>query len=232
MTRKPGADGRARSLGEAIRAEIERLRRQGRELAPLLAALYVPATAILLAGLAYCEMKGRNLGYLTREPAAILGGHALTGALSQLGGLVWSAAAAVCFLTWLVKRGRPASGRVPPVFFLASGLFMAAMMVDDVYQFHEELAPIFLHVPDEAVVLFYVLVAVVWLVLFWRTILETDYVLLVIAAVCSAISVLVDALSDTPTNSRYLLEDGFKLLGIVGWLGYLGRVCYRALTDR
>ena len=43
---------------------------------------------------------------------------------------------------------------------------------------------------------------------------------------------VVDALSSAPLNSRYMLEEGFKLLGIVGWLGYLGRVCFRELTER
>ena len=41
----------------------------------------------------------------------------------------------------------------------------------------------------------------------------------------------VDARRTRPDrHPRYLVEDGFKLLGIVGWLGYLGRVCFRELT--
>ena len=222
----------ARPLGEALRVERDRLRRQARDLAPLLAGLYVPITVILLAALVASELKGKSLGFLTREPAAIMGTSPLIGALSNLGGLLWSAAATVCLLTWMVRRRPRAEGRVPPAFLLASGLFMAAMMVDDVYQVHEELAPYYLGVPDESVIVFYVLVAIAWLLVFWRTILGTDYLILLIAAGCSAVSVVVDAISDTPSNSRYFLEDGFKLRGTVGWLGYLGRVCYRELTGR
>lgn len=220
----------ARPVARTVRAELDSLRRQARALAPLLAGLYVPATAILLAALIASEIKGKSLGFYTREPAAIMGTSALIGALSNLGGLLWSAAATVCLFTWAVKLRQRAEGRVPPAFFLVSGLFMAAMMVDDVFQVHEELVPRYLGVPDEPVIVLYVLFAIAWLVVFWRTILKTDYLILLIAAGCSAVSVVVDAASKAPFNSRYFLEDGFKLLGIVGWLGYLGRVCYRELT--
>jgi hypothetical protein len=220
-----------RPLARIVRAELDSLRRQARDLAPLLAGLYVPTTAILLAALIASEVKGRSLGFLTREPAAIMGTSPLIGALSNLGGLLWSAAATVCLFTWAVRLRQRAGGRAPPAFFLVSGLFMAAMMMDDVFQIHEELAPRFLGVSDEPVIVLYVLFAIAWLVVFRRTILGTDYLILLIAAGCSAVSVVVDAYSDVPVNSRYFLEDGFKLLGIVGWLGYLGRVCFRELTD-
>jgi hypothetical protein len=41
------------------------------------------------------------------------------------------------------------------------------------------------------------------------------------------VSVVVDWRGEPPYSSRYLLEDDSKFLGIVGWLGYIGRVCFR-----
>jgi hypothetical protein len=76
----------------------------------------------------------------------------------------------------------------------------------------------------------YILLTLSWLVLFWRTILATEYLPCVIAVGFSALSVAVDNTWDSSRDLRYLLEDGAKLLGIVGWLGYFGRVCYRDLT--
>ena len=115
---------------------------------------------------------------------------------------------------------------MPAAFFLVSGLFIGrAMMVDDVFQVHEDAGARCYRRRDPTTPrdrprtsLF----AVAWLVVFWRT-SSDDYLILLIAAGCSAVSVVVDAASKAPFNSRYVLEDGFKLPGIAGWLGYLGR---------
>ena len=47
-----------------------------------------------------------------------------------------------------------------------------------------------------------------------------------------AVSVGVDALTEAPYSTRYIIEDGSKFLGAVGWLGYFGRVCFRELTGQ
>lgn len=203
---------------------------QARSLAPLLAALYGPATAVLLVAVARSRSKGFSLGMYTSDPTATLGGHPLVGALSSVGALGWCAAATLCLFTWLVRRRRTA-GRVSAGFLLSSGLLMAALMVDDLFLVHEWIAPRVLGMPENLVLSVYALAMLTWLVAFRWTIVATEYLLLVLAAGFAALSLAVDLTWDSSADLRYFLEDGSKLLGIVGWLGYLGRVCYRELVD-
>jgi hypothetical protein len=204
---------------------------QTRALAPLLATLYGAAAAALLAAVAASRSKGISFGTFTRDPTAVLEDHPFVGALSNVGVLVWCAAATLCLFTWLVTRRR-AAGRVSPWFFLASGLLLAVLLADDLFLIHETVGPRYLGLDEERILAGYVLLMLCWLVLFWRTILATEYVLLVLAAGFSAVSIAIDHTWDSGRDLRYLLEDGFKLLAIVGWLGYFGRICYRELTGR
>jgi hypothetical protein len=205
--------------------------RQARGLAPLLAALYVPATALLLAALVASHVKRLSFGVFTSDPTAIVGASPLIGVLSSIGVLGWCATASLCLFTWGVTR-RQVAGRLGDVFLLIPGLLTTALMMDDLFEIHETLAPRYIGGPDGLLIVPHVLVAVGWAVAFRRRILRTEYVLLLIAAGGLAVSVVVDALPEAPYDSRYLLEDGFKFLGIVGWLGYFGRVCFRELTGR
>jgi hypothetical protein len=205
--------------------------RQARGLAPLLAALYVPATALLLGAVVASHVKRLPFGMFTRDPTTIMGANPLIGVLSSVGVLGWCATASLCLFTWGVTRHRVA-GWLGDVFLLIPGLLTTALMMDDLFEIHEVLAPRYIGVPDDLLIVPYGLLAMGWVVAFRRRILRTEYLLLLIAAGGFTVSVVVDTLTDAPYNSRYLLEDGFKFLGIVGWLGYFGRVCFRELTGR
>jgi hypothetical protein len=71
-------------------------------------------------------------------------------------------------------------------------------------------------------------------VLHYRTcILDSAYPLLIAALVFLSASVAVDVVdAHVPAldgEAGLFLEDGFKLLGIAGWLGYYARTCFVAL---
>ena len=207
------------------------LRRQARELAPLLAALYVPATALLLATVIASYVKRLSFGFFTSDPTAVLGISPFTGAISNLGVLGWCATATLCLFTWAVTRHRTGGG-VGDAFLLIPGLLTVGLMADDLFQIHEILLPLYVGGSDDLLIVPYALIGVGWVVAFRRRILGTEYLLLLIAVVGFAVSVVVDTLTEAPYSTRYLFEDGFKFLGIVGWLGYMGRVCFRELTGR
>ncbi len=212
-----------------MRGMLGALWAQARTLAPLLVALYGPATAALLVAVARSRSKGVSLGTYTRDPATFLDVSPLVGALSNVGVLGWCAAATLCLFTWLVRRRRTV-GQVSAAFFLSSGLLMTVLMVDDLFLGHDWIGPNVLGVPENLVLSVYVLAMLTWLVAFRRTIVATEYLLLVLAAGFAALSLAVDLTWDSSRDLRYFLEDGSKLLGIVGWLGYFARVCYRELV--
>jgi hypothetical protein len=207
------------------------LRRQARGLAPILAALYVPAAALLLGAVVASRVKGRSLGMFTSDPTTIMGANPLIGVVSSIGVLGWCATASLCLFTWGVTRHRVA-GRLGDTFLLIPGLLTTVLMLDDLFQIHETLAPLYLGGPDDLLTVLHALVLLAWAVVFRRRILQTEYLLLLVAAGGFTVSVVIDALTQAQYDSRYVLEDGFKFLGIVGWLGYFGRVCFRELTGR
>jgi hypothetical protein len=224
-TREPGAP----VSGRVMAALLTLLVRQVRGLAPLLAALYVPAAALLL-GSAFVGYRRRlSFGMFTRDPTTILNVNPLIGVLSDLGVLTWCAAATVCLFPWGVTRRRTA-GRLGDIFLLIPGLLTVLLALDDRFEIHETLLPRYVMGPDDLLIVVYVVVSIAWVIAFRRRILQTEYVLLGIALALLAVSVAVDTWTEGPYSTRYMFEDGFKFLGIVGWLGYFGRVCFRQLT--
>jgi hypothetical protein len=66
---------------------------QGRALAPILAAFYCPAAAVLLTAVVVSQRNGISLRTFTRDPTAFMDARPFVGALSNLGVLGWCAAA-------------------------------------------------------------------------------------------------------------------------------------------
>jgi hypothetical protein len=79
---------------------------------------------------------------MTRDIAAIAKIHPLSGFLSNLGILLWCAAASICsFAAMTLRKIKP---RDIFWFLLSSAVLSAYLMFDDLFQFHEELAPTYL----------------------------------------------------------------------------------------
>ncbi len=75
-----------------------------------------------------------------------------------------------------------------------------------------------------------------WMVTFKKCILKTEYLILLIALGFFGLSLFIDVfqhrIQSIIGNSRILFEDGFKLLGIVGWFGYFLRCCLLQLENK
>jgi len=182
-------------------------------------AVYLPALAVLAAVAAASVYKAVPVEILTQDMAAVVEIHPLTGILSNLGILLWCASAAVSLFTWMVLWRRPMD--MPVGFLLASGLLTLQLLLDDLFLFHEELAEGYLGIGQATVMALYVLLAGAYVLSFRRTILRTEYILLASAVACFAVSILFDAVEDHWTNRwQYLIEDGFKFLGICNWCAY------------
>jgi hypothetical protein len=194
----------------------------------VIAATFGPAVALLALTAAASVVARVPLTVFSRDPTATLGGNPLTGVQSHLGVLVWWAAAAVCFLgAALLRRARrdPAS----TAFLVWSGSITAVLTLDDLFQFHEDLAVRYLRIEDKVVVLAYGLAVLTYLVRYRRIILRSDYPLLLAGLVLFAASNAVDVVLQDRWMSdwRIFVEDGLKLLGIASWSSYLIRTSYQ-----
>ncbi len=202
----------------------------------LMAIVFLPTMAII-AGIGaiglYTEVP---VSIFTRDLLAIAELPVYAGSVSTVGFMLWASAAALCFLTAFVLH----RVRVEPQlrnYMILAGILTLALLVDDAFMIHEH-APS-LGISSELVFVFHGIFLAVLLVRHAREILRTDYILLLAALLFLGASVLIDKLHDYKIlwdlgirsyGLMYLMEDGFKLLGIVGWCTYFMWTSYELLT--
>jgi hypothetical protein len=158
----------------------------------------------------------------TRDVTAIARIHPLAGILSQLGMLMWCAAAVVCAFAAITLRNVQPSNTF--WFLLSSALLTAYLLFDDIFLFHEALAFKIFGV-DEVVVYAVLGISVAaYLIGFRRTILQTNFGALVLALGFLSMSVALDSFLEPllmPLGHwKAMFEDGAKWLGIAFWCSY------------
>ena len=202
---KPGTEPRASSL-------------------PIVYGLTLGALAIAALVSVYRNVP---IGFVLRDPLATLHAHPLTGVLSNVGVLVWCAGAAICFVTQTLLREQEGQKEMR-AFLLWSGLITSMLLLDDFFQFHDGLIPMYLGKGEDPVYLGYALITAWYLIRFRRVIFASEWSVLFAALAFFALSMVVDAFQEQWSSPwRILFEDGFKLLGIVSWSSYLIRTCVR-----
>jgi hypothetical protein len=194
----------------------------------------IPATvgiaAIPLLGIAVARILLHvRIPDMTRDVAAVAGIHPLSGILSSLGILFWWTSATIWLFAAFLRRDR----QEPGVGFLVySGFLSAYFGLDDLFQFHEYLAPTYLKVSERVV---YGLLAFATAVYLWRyrwAFQRPDGVLLLLALTFLSSSVVIDAALE-PWLWRLkdwtcFVEDGLKWLGICFWTAFC---VVRSTTD-
>jgi len=197
---------------------------------PTLAVIHGLALLALVLAIAASAYTGTPIAAFTRDPTTTLGGHPLTGVLSNLGVLTWFAAAAVSLFSAAVLRHRRTDKAVL-LFILFSGMFTGLLAADDMFLLHEMAEYKFPRFGEKAVYLAYGLMALMYVIGFRQAILASEYLLLLLAFVFLGLSVAVDMFQESWTSPwRIFYEDGFKLLGIANWSGYLVRTSFHALA--
>ena len=150
------------------------------------------------------------------------------GLVSNLGVLLWCTTAAVCWLTAIVLHHK--KSKLTSSFFLWSAGISTVLLFDDLFLIHEQVMPRYLGISEKKVLASYGLLVLGYLVRWWKQILQTDYLLLVLAFVFFGISVFVDLAMKFGLNSPDWVEDLFKLTGIVSWSAYYLRTCLTQLN--
>jgi len=193
----------------------------------------IPAALVLLVIGIVSAINDVSMLSVTRDITAIADIHPLTGILSTLSILLWCVAASITLFAAFILRhyGQSKSYR----FLLTSSLLTTYMMFDDALLFHEALAPQYLGIDEKIVLLTLGLAALTYLVTFRKTILKTNYIVLGFAYGFLALSVLTDGILDpwfwSLGHWEYLIEDGFKWLGIASWCSYYAHTSYVFVTQ-
>jgi hypothetical protein len=196
----------------------------------ILAAVYLPALAVVGAVAVAAVFFDVAIPSVTRDIADEAGVGPFTGALSNLGILVWCATAAVTLfagaITSKLGEKRQAS------FLFCFGLLTLILLFDDLFMLHEELVPRYLGVPDALTYAALAGLTAASLIGFRDVIWRSEYLPLGLALGFFSFSVAVDVTDGLSVGSdwMYLVEDGAKFLGIVSWAGYFVRHGYQQVS--
>ena len=151
--------------------------------------------------------------------------------LSNLGIVLWSFTVGATLFTALVLRYSNRNDQMM-WFLAATGLGTAALMADDLFLLHESVYPAYLGVPEEVTFLFYGAGFLIIAYRFRSAVSDTPVVLGLVAIGFLISSAIADATLECFECAQpygYLVEDGLKFLGIVGWLAYLSVSCFAQL---
>lgn len=167
---------------------------------------------------------------LTRDIFAITGYPVYFGILSNLGIIGWAASATLWLLAaWFILRHQP--GHHLFQLAVASGIFSLVLLVDDALMLHEAFLPEKLGVSEEAVMIGYGLVALIYLFVSIRAVRDTPYLAWLLAGGLLGGSFMVDFAALTG-DIEYLVEDGLKFAGIVFWAAYAALTAMQILEER
>jgi hypothetical protein len=172
-------------------------------------------------------------GLAMRDMAATADVHPLTGVISNLGVLLWWAAAAICgFSAFLCNRMGDVEGRR---FFAGACALTAFLAIDDFFMLHDYLVPTYLHIGNKVVTLGIAIAALVFIALSVRPLLRSRYGMFLLAGALLATSLLIDDVFERLVTSylgtwRIALEDGFKFAGAACWLAYFSEAAFDRIT--
>lgn len=190
---------------------------------------FVPSLLVLVVIAIATAAFGVSVELITRDIAVIAGIHPLTGFLSSLGAFGWCSSATVCLFSAITLRGFKPKKIFN--FFLFAGCLSFYLAFDDFFMFHEHLAPQYLKIKQIYILIAIVIAVIAYLASFYKLILTTDYLLIVLALLFLAFSVLLDVAQyrwiKLDDNLQVFYEDGLKWLGIISWLSYFSCTSYQ-----
>jgi hypothetical protein len=184
---------------------------------------FIPSLSVLAAMAVVSMLFQVSMPTMTRDVTAIANIHPLSGILSNLGMLLWCAAASICaFAAMTLRNVKP---RDAFWFLVSSALLSAYLLFDDFFLFHEELAYRYFGLSENVVYAALGIAVSAYFIAFRRIILRTNFGVLLLALVFLATSVVIDAFLEPWLLQRighweYFFEDGAKWLGIASWCSY------------
>ncbi|MCF6271547.1 MAG: hypothetical protein L3J41_17700 [Melioribacteraceae bacterium] len=168
------------------------------------------------------NISGTNLAKLTRDPAATKNFPFYYGMLSYLGVLLWSAATTICFFTaYLIKQNLLFNKEFR--FFIVSGFVTLLLTLDDLFMFHEEFFPDYVGIPQTVVYIIYLFIFALYLMINFKQIISTNYIILLFAFLFLGLSAGADQFLKYSTMETFY-EDSLKFAGIVFWLAYFSNL--------
>ena len=190
---------------------------------PIILIIYLPTLFVLLAVGIISWRTNIPIMDFTRDPLSIMDAPVYIGIVSNLGILFWAAGAAICFFSAAIISHIKHQSQAF-YFLLFGGIITTVLLFDDFFLFHERVFPKYLNTSERQAFIIYLLMIVAYLIFFRKKIMTTDFLILGMSLLGFAISATIDEIFVNHFTGKFLVEDGFKLLGILSWSAYFTRV--------
>jgi hypothetical protein len=212
---------------------------QLRDLWRTLFFLYLPIGLLFMGvGILSRMVEDASLAFFLRDVVATGELPFFAGFVSQIGMILWSASLTVCLFSLIVMRHRNGGLAASNRFLLHGGILTGMLLLDDIFLFHEEIAPDYLHIGEKYVIAVYLIMGLIFVLSNLNEILSSEYLILGLALVMFGASIFLDAIPIDEFDLRYFweqlelfLEDGFKFAGIATWLTYFVRYAVPRIQD-
>jgi hypothetical protein len=209
-----------------------------------LAKIYIPACLFIFLLWLLTQNSKISLYELVADPAEVGNLEPYTGLVSTLGILLWSGAVSICFFTAYLLKISKKSNPKWQLFFLVSAYIMLWLLIDDIFQLHENFSTLLFgaeaniaqtnrplqHLLETILFAIYGLLFALYIFYFKKLIYQTELLVLILALLFFAISIVIDVLFEG-MKGDLILEEGFKLLGIISLLTYYIRACYQKIKQ-
>jgi hypothetical protein len=194
---------------------------QFRTITPVLLISWLLTLLSLLFAIYAATRKDIPLDFLTKDPTAIMSEPFYLGFFSNLGIVVWSCSFLICLMI-AYRIYEENNFREDYFFMLFSGFITLLMTFDDLYQLHEFVFPKYFSIPENAVLLTYFNIYLLYAIRFRKRILRSDFLVIFLAFFFLGMSTLIK-LVPMPIPQDTFLKDAFKLFGSVTWFIYFFR---------
>ena len=174
----------------------------------------LPSAILYLAILYISNFYNIKLNLVVRDLAQTCGYPIGVGMISNIGILLWGAAASICLFTTCSEIINRESSRL----LLLGGIFSSLLCIDDFFLLHDRyIGPDFLNVT-------YLSISIFLLVRFQRILKSIGLFNLIISILFLGLSIFFDGVIQQVFNQSYeltqLIEEGFKFIGITCWLNF------------
>ena len=174
----------------------------------------LPSSILYLAILYISHLFDIKLSLVVRDLAQTCGYPIGVGMISNIGILLWGAAASICLFTTFSGKINSDISKL----LLLGGAFSGLLCVDDFFLLHDRyIGPDFLN-------LTYLAISILILVRFKKILKKIGLFNLVISILFLGLSIFFDGVIQQIFNQSYeltqLIEEWFKFLGIVCWLNF------------
>lgn len=209
-----------------------------------LVKIYTPVCLFIFFVWLLTENTSISVYELVADPNAVANTPPYTGIVSTLGILFLCGAVSICFFSAYLVKIANKSDKKWRLFLQASGYFVLLLLVDDLFQIHENFSTLLFgaeanislfnrklqNLLETIVFGFYGSLLVFYIFYFRKLIYRTDFLSLILTFCFFGMSATIDILFEN-IKGEMILEEGFKLLGIISLFTYYTRVCYQKSND-